>query len=63
MSKNVLDPTMKAQYPNVYQKGALMAMCLDIMLREASGGQERDLELMGGLSNKYGPTSHSTTKT
>lgn len=56
MSKNVLDPTMKAQYPNVYQKGALMAMCMDIMLREASGGQKGILELMGRLSNKYGPT-------
>ena len=56
MSKNVLDPTMKAQYPNVYQKGALMAMCLDIMLREASGGKSGILELMGRLSNKYGPT-------
>ena len=56
MSKNVLDPTMKAQYPNVYQKGALMAMCIDIMLREASGGKSGILELMGRLSNKYGPT-------
>lgn len=56
MSKNVLDPTMKAQYPNVYQKGALMAMCMDIMLREASGGKSGILELMGRLSNKYGPT-------
>jgi predicted metalloprotease with PDZ domain len=56
MSKNVLDPTMKAQYPNVYQKGALMAMCIDIMLRDASGGQKGILELMGRLSNKYGPT-------
>ncbi len=55
MSKNVLDPTMKVQYPNVYQKGALMAMCIDIMLREASGGQKGILELMGRLSNKYGP--------
>jgi predicted metalloprotease with PDZ domain len=56
MSKNVLDPTMKAQYPNVYQKGALMAMCIDIMLRDASGGKSGILELMGRLSNKYGPT-------
>jgi predicted metalloprotease with PDZ domain len=31
MSKNVLEPKMKAQYPNLYQKGALMAMCLDII--------------------------------
>ena len=56
MSKNVLDPKMKAQYPNVYQKGALMAMCIDIMLREASGGKNGILELMGRLSKKYGPS-------
>ena len=56
MSKNVLDGKMKAQYPNVYQKGALMAMCLDIMLRDASGGKTGLLALMGELSKKYGPT-------
>jgi len=56
MSKNVLEPKMKAQYPNVYQKGALIAMCIDIMLREASGGKSGVLELMGRLSKKYGPT-------
>ncbi|HEX5669087.1 MAG TPA: hypothetical protein VFX73_09810, partial [Chitinophagaceae bacterium] len=56
MSKNVLDPKMKAQYPNVYQKGALMAMCMDIMLREASGGKKGLLHLMGELSKKYGPS-------
>jgi predicted metalloprotease with PDZ domain len=56
MSRNVLDPKMKAQYPNVYQKGALIAMCIDIMLREASGGKNGVLELMGRLSQKYGPT-------
>jgi predicted metalloprotease with PDZ domain len=56
MSKNVLDPVMKAQYPNVYEKGALMAMCIDIMLREASNGKSGVLELMGRLSKKYGPS-------
>lgn len=56
MSKNVLEPNMKAQYPNVYEKGAMMAMCIDIMLREASGGKKGILELMGRLSKKYGPT-------
>lgn len=55
MSKNVLDPKMKAQYPNVYEKGALMAMCLDIILRESSGGKTGILHLMGELSKKYGP--------
>lgn len=55
MSKNVLNPQMKAQYPNVYEKGALMAMCMDILLREASGGKTGVLHLMGELSKKYGP--------
>lgn len=55
MSKNVLEPGMKAQYPNVYQKGALIAMCIDIMLREASGGKNGILHMMGELSKKYGP--------
>lgn len=56
MSRNVLDPVMKAQYPNVYEKGALIAMCLDIMLREASGGKTGVLHMMGELSKKYGPS-------
>jgi predicted metalloprotease with PDZ domain len=55
MSKNVLNPTMKAQYPNVYEKGALMAMCLDILLRESSGGKSGILNVMANLSKKYGP--------
>lgn len=55
MSKQVLDPVMKAQYPNVYEKGALMAMCLDIIIREQSGGKKGILELMSRLSKKYGP--------
>jgi predicted metalloprotease with PDZ domain len=56
MSKNVLQPAMKAEYPNVYQKGALIAMCLDIILRESSGGKSGILNLMGRLSKKYGPS-------
>jgi predicted metalloprotease with PDZ domain len=55
MSSRVLEPDMKAQYPNVYEKGALMAMCLDILLRESSGGKTGLLHLMGELSKKYGP--------
>jgi predicted metalloprotease with PDZ domain len=55
MSKNILDPKMKAQYPNVYEKGALIAMSLDIMLREQSNGKTGLLHLMGELSKKYGP--------
>jgi len=55
MSKNVIDEKMKPQYPNVYEKGALIAMCLDIIIRDNSNGEKGILKLMGELSNKYGP--------
>ena len=55
MSRNVLEPEMEAQYGNVYQKGALMAMCLDIIIRERSGGKEGLRDVMGKLARKYGP--------
>lgn len=54
MSRNVLQDSMKKEYPNVYQKGALMAMCVDILIREHSGGSRGLLWLMGELAKKYG---------
>lgn len=54
MSKNVLEQPYKDQYLNVYQKGALIAMCIDIQLRELSNGQKGILSLMQDLSNEYG---------
>lgn len=56
MSKNVLDPEMQEIYPNVYQKGALLAMCIDLIIRDKSNGQRGILDLMRQLSNRYGPT-------
>jgi predicted metalloprotease with PDZ domain len=56
MSKNVLVPAMKKQYPNVYEKGALMAMCLDVIIRDKSNGKRGILSVMGELSQIYGPT-------
>lgn len=56
MSKNVLVPAMKKQYPNVYEKGALMAMCLDVIIREKSNGKRGILSVMGELAKIYGPT-------
>jgi predicted metalloprotease with PDZ domain len=55
MSKNILNPEMKVIYPNVYQKGALMAMCLDLIIREKSNGKRGILSMMGELSKVYGP--------
>ncbi len=42
------------QFPNVYQKGALIAMCLDIKLRALSNGKYGMQNLMADLSKKYG---------
>ncbi len=54
MSENVLKDGYKDQYLNVYQKGALIGMCIDILIREASDGNRGILSLMKELSNKYG---------
>ena len=54
MSKNVFDPYYKEQYTNVYQKGALIAMCIDILIRENSNGKKGILNLMNDLSTIYG---------
>lgn len=54
MSKNVLDPLYHEQYQNVYAKGALIGMCLDILLRCNSNGKYGTQELMRDLAKKYG---------
>ena len=54
MSANVLEKPYKDQYLNVYEKGALIAMCLDITIREKSNGQRGILDLMQKLSNEFG---------
>ncbi|PIB31783.1 peptidase M61 [Gaetbulibacter sp. 5U11] len=54
MSENVLDEPYAPQYYNVYMKGALIGMCIDIILREESNGNRGILSLMKELSNKYG---------
>lgn len=43
------------QYYNVYLKGALLNLCLDIYLRELSSGEYGVQELVGQLIQKYGP--------
>jgi predicted metalloprotease with PDZ domain len=54
MSKNILEDPYKDSYYNVYQKGALIGMALDIRLRELSDGEMGILDLMKSLSQKYG---------
>lgn len=53
MSKGCLGK-YKDQYGNVYQKGALIGMCLDIKLRSLSEGKYGIQELMRDLSETYG---------
>jgi predicted metalloprotease with PDZ domain len=53
MSKNILEEPYKENYTNVYEKGALINMCLDILLRELSGGEKGVRWLMKELSSKY----------
>jgi predicted metalloprotease with PDZ domain len=54
MSANVLKSPYKEQYLNVYQKGALIGMCVDIIIREKSNGERGILNLMQQLSKEYG---------
>jgi len=53
MSENVLEYS-DTEYINVYMKGALIGMCIDILMREKSNGERSMLSLMKQLSEKYG---------
>ncbi|MCB0401935.1 MAG: peptidase M61 [Flavobacteriales bacterium] len=53
MSLECLDEH-KSQYANVYQKGALIGMCLDILLREKTDGKIGVKDMMNKLSQAYG---------
>ena len=53
MSRNILEDPYKANYANVYEKGALINMSLDIRLRDLSNGEKGVLWLMKELSKKY----------
>ena len=44
----------ESQYANVYQKGALIGMCLDILLRDQSKGKIGIKDMMAMLSKEYG---------
>ena len=54
MSENILEEPYKSDYYNVYLKGALIGMALDIKLRELSNGNTGILDMMKNLSEKYG---------
>lgn len=53
MSKGCLD-TFKDQYNNVYAKGMLISMCLDLELLHLSNGKYRLMDLINDLAKSYG---------
>lgn len=54
MSAGIVDEPYQTNYANVYQKGALINMCLDIIIREQSGGDKGILWVMQNLAQRYG---------
>ncbi len=54
MSRNILEDEYSPSYYNVYLKGALIGMALDLELRELSGGTYGVLHLMKDLIEEYG---------
>ncbi len=54
MSEKILNKPYATNYVNVYQKGALIGMCIDILMREESNGNRSMLTLMKELSHTYG---------
>ncbi|NOS85501.1 MAG: PDZ domain-containing protein [Ignavibacteria bacterium] len=56
LSKGALD-IYKSQYINVYQKGALINMCLDLYLLKLSEGKYGLQDLKSELGKKFGPDS------
>lgn len=54
MSKNILLDEYKDQYRNVYEKGTLLTMCLDIELRKLSNGEMGYRDMIRKLSQRFG---------
>lgn len=54
MSANVLKPEYEPQYGNVYEKGALIGMCLDLILINESNGKYNLQQLMQDLAKEFG---------
>ena len=55
MSQRILEPDYEPLYTNVYFKGALIGMCLDLLLIKLSEGTYDLQSLMRELAKRYGP--------
>ncbi|MGB0525566.1 MAG: peptidase M61, partial [Flammeovirgaceae bacterium] len=56
MSERIVEPKYQKMYLNVYAKGALIGLMLDLRLNELSGGKQSLKSVMMALSQKYGPS-------
>lgn len=56
ISKSVLVKPHKEEFLNVFEKGALIGMCLDIQIRESSKGKKGLLDVLHRLSELYTPS-------
>ncbi len=54
-SRNVLSEKNQQLYPLIYMYGPINALCLDILLRQESGGRQGLLELVYSLMQRFGP--------
>ena len=54
MSTNSIEEPYQSNYPNVYEKGPLINLCLDLIIREITYGQKGILNILQDLSKKYG---------
>ncbi|TGD78013.1 peptidase M61 [Hymenobacter wooponensis] len=55
MSRKILEAPYKDMYNNVYEKGALIGLLLDIRIRELSQGRQTLRDVLLALREKYGP--------
>ena len=54
LSENIIDEPYSKEFYNVYNKGALIGMCLDILIQVESEGKRSLVSVMKELSEKYG---------
>ncbi|MEX2530890.1 MAG: peptidase M61 [Gemmatimonadota bacterium] len=54
MSEYIIEEPYESAFANVYEKGALIGMCLDVILHEESGGERSMMSLMRELAERYG---------
>ncbi|RYZ98740.1 MAG: hypothetical protein EOP47_18580 [Sphingobacteriaceae bacterium] len=55
MSKRVMEDSFQKKYNSVYDRGALIAFMLDLLIREKTNGEKDLKQVITTLAQKYGP--------